>query len=84
MSRGMWILAALLTVMMIAFIYQTESGNLERPWAECKESMFTQMISGECTPRDGLGGLPLHRMPGDGTPTADDQVDDGVTRDRRG
>lgn len=53
MSRGMWILAALLAVLAISQIYMAESGKLDRPWAECKESLFTQVFSGECTPRDG-------------------------------
>lgn len=53
MSRGMWILAAILAVLAISQIYMFESGQLERPWAECKESLFTQVFSNECTPRDG-------------------------------
>ena len=53
MSRGMWILAAILAVLAISQIYMAETGQLERPWAECKESLFTQVFSNECTPRDG-------------------------------
>ena len=53
MSRGMWILAAILAVLAISQIYMAESGKLDRPWAECKESLFTQVFSNTCTPRDG-------------------------------
>ena len=80
MSRGMWILAGLFAVLGIAMIYQTESGNLERPWAECKESLVTQMISGACTPRDGG----LLRQSDDAPAGAPPPVDDGVTRVDRG
>lgn len=53
MSRGMWILAALIAVFAIAMMYQESSGGIDQPWAECKESLFQQMISGDCTPRTG-------------------------------
>ena len=53
MGRGMWILAAILAVLAISQIYMAETGQLDRPWAECKESLFTQVFSNECTPRDG-------------------------------
>jgi len=54
MSRGMWILAALLAAIALATIYQEEiGGGIERPWAACKESMVQQWLSGNCTPRDG-------------------------------
>lgn len=65
MSRGMWILAALIAVFTIAMIYQERSGGIRQPWAECKESLFQQMFSGDCTPRSGSV-----RMPGSEAPAA--------------
>ena len=53
MSRGMWILAALIAVMAIAMMYQDWTGGLQRPWMECKESLVQQMFSDQCTPRAG-------------------------------
>ncbi len=77
MSRGMWILAALIAVMAIAMMYQDSSGGIERPWAECKESLVQQMLSDQCTPRagsfrapgEGAGAAP--GTPGSGTPVED-------------
>ncbi len=82
MSRTMWILAALLAGVAIATIYQSESGDLERPWAECKENLVTQMISGACTPRTGGLRAPANEE-GAGSP-AEPATDDGVTRVDRG
>jgi len=49
-----WILYALITALIIAGLYQ--SRNADAPdWEQCKESLFTQMISGDCTPRRGFG-----------------------------
>jgi len=57
MSKSMWILAAIFAVMAIALIYQSEvGGGVDRPWAECKESLVQQIFYGDCTPRTGLGG----------------------------
>lgn len=53
MSRNMWILAALFAVLAIAMMYQESSGGIDRPWAECKESLVQQMFSSQCTPRTG-------------------------------
>ena len=48
----MWILAAVFGVMAIAMIYQSSTpGGIERPWAECKENLVTQMLSNVSTPR---------------------------------
>ncbi|MBT5263595.1 MAG: hypothetical protein HOL85_02095 [Rhodospirillaceae bacterium] len=56
MSRSMWILAALLAAISIATIYKSEfGGGIDRPWAECKENLLQQMLSGACTPRAGAG-----------------------------
>ena len=54
MSKNMWILAALISVLVIASIYREQSG-LEMPGhLNCKESMFKQMFTDQCTPRTGL------------------------------
>lgn len=65
MSRGMWILAALFAVMVIAMIYQEQAGGIDRPWMKCKESLFQQMFSDQCTPAGGQGasGLPPVESP---------------------
>lgn len=81
MGRGMWILLVLFSVLAVAMIYQESSGGIERPWAECKENLLTQIFSGECTPRSGGLTAPLQ----DGSPTeAPAPVDDGVTKVDRG
>lgn len=50
-----WVLYALITALIVVGLYQ--SRNADAPdWEKCKESLFTQMISGDCTPRRGLGG----------------------------
>ncbi len=51
MSRTMWILATLLSIMIIATIYK-QYANLPVPdHLNCKESMLEQMFSDRCTPR---------------------------------
>ncbi len=64
MGRNMWILAALIAALAIAMIYQSNSGGIEQPWAECKESLVQQMFSGECTPRTGGLRAPAATQPG--------------------
>ena len=55
MSRSMWILGAVLLAFALTMIFQSEFGDgIERPWAECKENLMTQIMSGACTPRDGV------------------------------
>ncbi len=54
MGRGMWILAGLIAAFAIALIFQETTGTVERPWAECKESLVQQMFGGDCTPRKGM------------------------------
>ena len=54
MSKYMWILAALISVMVIASIYREQSGMNMPDHLNCKESMFQQMFSDVCTPRSGL------------------------------
>tara|TARA_X000001036_G_C20284774_1_gene645805 strand:- start:257 stop:430 length:174 start_codon:yes stop_codon:yes gene_type:complete len=50
----MWILAALISVMVIASIYREQSGMKMPDHLNCKESMFEQMFTDVCTPRSGL------------------------------
>jgi len=57
MNRGMIVIGVLLVGLMIATIYQQRKG-VERPWTQCKESMVTQMFSGECTPSQ-FSGSPI-------------------------
>ena len=54
MSKYMWILAALISVMVIASIYREQSGMKMPDHLNCKESMFQQMFADVCTPRSGL------------------------------
>ena len=54
MSKNMWILAALISVLVIASIYREQS-DMEMPdHLNCKESMLQQMFSDRCTPRSGI------------------------------
>jgi hypothetical protein len=49
----MWIIAAIFGVMAIAMIYQSSTPEgINKPWAECKENLATQMLSNVCTPRN--------------------------------
>lgn len=67
MSRNMWILAALFAVLGISMIYQSEfGGGIDRPWAECKENLVTQMLTGDCTPRTGVFTSPTRAGGTDG------------------
>ena len=54
MSKNMWILAALISVLVIASIYREQSGMKMPDHLNCKESMLKQMFSDQCTPRSGL------------------------------
>lgn len=54
MSKTMWILAALITVLVIGSIYREQSGMKTPEHLKCKESMFQQMFSDKCTPRTGI------------------------------
>ena len=54
MSKNMWILAALISVLVIASIYREQSGMKMADHLNCKESMLQQMFSDQCTPRSGL------------------------------
>ena len=57
MNRGIVVIGVLLVGLMIATIYQQRKG-VEWPWTQCKESMVTQMLSGECTPSQ-FSGSPM-------------------------
>ena len=57
MSRNMWILAVLISVLVIASIYREQSGMKMPDHLNCKESMFEQMFTDKCTPRTGLKKL---------------------------
>ena len=72
MNRGMIVIGVLLVGLMIATIYQQRKG-VRRPWTQCKESMVTQMFSGECTPSQFSGSPmrgPLQDVPQKGAPQA--------------
>lgn len=75
MSRGMWILAALIAVFAIAMMYQESTGGIDRPWARCKESLVQQMLSGDCTPRTGGLQAPGNVAPGGGEAQPPDPAD---------
>ena len=49
MSRNGWILAALLTALALATIWNAESGGPKKRWHHCKESLVTQIFTGDCT-----------------------------------
>ena len=51
MSRNGWILAALLTALALATIWNAESGGPKKRWHHCKESLVTQIFTGDCTLR---------------------------------
>jgi hypothetical protein len=53
MSRGGWILIALLTVLALATIWNAETGGPKKHWHRCKESLVTQVFTGACTLRFG-------------------------------
>ena len=54
MSKNMWILAVLISVLVIASIYREQSGMEIPDHLNCKESMLQQIFSDKCTPRSGI------------------------------
>ncbi|MEC7851863.1 MAG: hypothetical protein VXY86_09380 [Pseudomonadota bacterium] len=58
MSRNGWILAALLTALALATIWNAESGGPKKRWHHCKESLVTQIFTGNCTLRFGGDAQP--------------------------
>ena len=53
MSRTMWILLGLLAILSIGTIWRHESGMPTPQHQMCKESLFTQVVTGACTLRFG-------------------------------
>ena len=51
MSRTMWILLGLLAALSIATIWRDQSGMPAPQHRMCKESLFTQIVTGVCTLR---------------------------------
>ena len=51
MSRTMWVLLGLLALLSIGTIWRHESGMPTPQHQLCKESLFTQVVTGECTLR---------------------------------
>ena len=49
MSRGMWIIIILITIMMVSS-YWFGRDREAPPWAKCKESLFEQVVFKNCTP----------------------------------
>ena len=58
MSRNGWIIAELLTAMALATIWNAESGGPKKRWHHCKESLVTQIFTGDCTLRFGGDAQP--------------------------
>ena len=51
MIRTMWILLDLLAILSIGTIWRQELGLPTRQHVMCKESLFTQVVTGACTLR---------------------------------
>ncbi len=51
MNRTMWILLALIMVLSVAAIWRDSQGMPAPSWTLCKESLFTQIFTGDCTLR---------------------------------
>ena len=51
MSRTMWMLLGLLAILSIATIWRQETGMPTPQHLMCKESLFTQVVTGACTLR---------------------------------
>ena len=51
MSRNGWLIAGLLTALALATIWNAESGGPKKTWHLCKESLVTQIFTGDCTLR---------------------------------
>ena len=51
MSRTMWILLGLLAILSIGTIWRHETGMPTPKHLMCKESLFTQVVTGACTLR---------------------------------
>ena len=51
MSRAMWILLGLLAALSIATLWRDQSDMPAPQHRMCKESLFTQIVTGACTLR---------------------------------
>ena len=51
MNRTMWILLALVAALSVAAIWRDQQGLPAPSWTNCKESLFTQVFTGNCTLR---------------------------------
>ena len=51
MTKTMWILLTLLSILIISSIYREYSNMPVPDHLNCKESMIEQMFSDKCTPR---------------------------------
>ncbi len=49
MSRSMWIIIVLITILMISS-YWFSKNKKPPPWVKCKESLFEQVVLKKCTP----------------------------------
>ena len=49
MSRSMWIIIILITILMVSS-YWFGKDREAPPWAKCKESLFDQVVFKNCTP----------------------------------
>ena len=79
MSRSMWVLAALFAILAISMVFQSEWGSgVNRPWAQCKENLVTQMFSNRCTPVEGSVARPAYDE------SAPPSEQNGSTQDRAG
>ena len=51
MSRTMWILLGMLAILSIGTIWRHEAGMPIPQHQMCKESLFSQVVTGKCTTR---------------------------------
>ena len=56
MSRNMWILAGLMVILSLAVIYHDKTGMPAPDYVKCKESLVTQIFTGNCTERSSVAG----------------------------
>ena len=54
MTKTMWILLTLISVLIISSIYREYSNMPVPDHLNCKESMLQQMFSDKCTPRKNI------------------------------
>jgi len=70
MGRGSKLTLVLLALIAVIIIIQQLGYGKEQKWRNCKESLVTQMFSGDCTPtrasqaRNALNSDPYRAFPG--------------------